>query len=109
MAYLTCLWTCFPQPLMRSVRIVVQCHDVLYSWDTSKHIIDACVMMHTYEAHLLDLSLDNDLTLGFSHPDETASDSCMNLLLGSNKSVVNSSTVPMLSSTSKTMHCLSIE
>jgi len=29
-------------------RVVVQSHDVLYSWDTSQHIIDACVMVHTY-------------------------------------------------------------
>ncbi len=31
--------------------VVVQSHDVLYSWDTSQHIVDACVMMHTYQAH----------------------------------------------------------
>jgi len=37
-------------------RVVVQSHDVLYSWDTSQHIIDACVMVHTDQAHLLDLS-----------------------------------------------------
>ncbi len=28
-------------------RIVVQNHDVLYSWDTSQHVINACVMVHT--------------------------------------------------------------
>ncbi len=32
-------------------RVVVQSHDALYSWDTSQHIIDACVMVHTYQAH----------------------------------------------------------
>ena len=37
-------------------RVVVQSHDVLYSWDTSQHIIDACVMVHTYQAQSLDLS-----------------------------------------------------
>jgi len=37
-------------------REVVQNHDVLYSWDTSQHIIDACVMINTYHAHSLDLS-----------------------------------------------------
>jgi len=35
-------------------RVVVQSHDVLYSWDTCQHIVDACVMMHTYETHLVD-------------------------------------------------------
>jgi len=34
----------------------VQSHDVLCSWDTSQHIIGACVMMHKYQAHSLDLS-----------------------------------------------------
>ncbi len=37
-------------------RVVVQSHDVLYSWDTSQHIIDACVMVHTYQAQSLYLS-----------------------------------------------------
>ena len=37
-------------------RVVVQNHDVLYSWDTSQHIIDACIMVHTYHAQMLDLS-----------------------------------------------------
>ncbi len=37
-------------------RVVVQSHDVLYSWDTSQHIIDACIMVHTYHAQTLDLS-----------------------------------------------------
>ncbi len=37
-------------------RIVVQSHDVLYSWDTSQHVIDACTMVHTYHALMLDLS-----------------------------------------------------
>jgi len=37
-------------------RIVVQNHDVLYNWDTSQHIIDACIMVHTYHAQVLDLS-----------------------------------------------------
>jgi len=36
--------------------VAVQRHDVLYSWDTSQHIINACVMMHTYQAQSLDLS-----------------------------------------------------
>jgi len=33
-------------------RVVVQSHDVLYNWDSSHHIADACVMLHTYQAHL---------------------------------------------------------
>ena len=37
-------------------RVVMQSHDVLYSWDTSQHITDACVMVHTYWAQSLDLS-----------------------------------------------------
>jgi len=36
--------------------VVVQNHDVLYSWDTSQHIINACIMVHTYCAQMLDLS-----------------------------------------------------
>ena len=32
-------------------RVIVQTHDVLYDWDTSMHIADACVMMHTLLAH----------------------------------------------------------
>jgi len=28
-------------------RVIVQTHEVLYDWDTSMHIADACVMMHT--------------------------------------------------------------
>jgi len=32
--------------------IIIQSHDILYSWDTSHHIADACVMLHTYQAHL---------------------------------------------------------
>ncbi len=37
-------------------RVVVQIHDVLYTWDTSQHITDACIMVHTYHAQSLDLS-----------------------------------------------------
>ena len=37
-------------------RVVVQSHDILYSWDTSQHIIDACVMVHTYNVQSLDFS-----------------------------------------------------
>jgi len=37
-------------------RVVVQSHDVLYSWDTSQDIINACIMVHTYHAQMLDLS-----------------------------------------------------
>jgi len=37
-------------------RVVVQSHDVLYSWYTSQHVIDACVTINTYHAQLLDLS-----------------------------------------------------
>jgi len=37
-------------------RVVMQSHDVLYSWDTFQHIIDACVMVHTYQAQSLDPS-----------------------------------------------------
>jgi len=37
-------------------RIVVQNHDVLYSWDTSQHVIDVCVMINTYHAQTLDSS-----------------------------------------------------
>ena len=37
-------------------RVVVQNHDVLYSWDTSQHVIDACVMINTYHAQTLNLS-----------------------------------------------------
>jgi len=37
-------------------RVVMQNHDVLYSWDTSQHIINACVMVHTYHTQMLDLS-----------------------------------------------------
>jgi len=37
-------------------RVIVQSHDVLYAWDTSQHIIDACVKVHTYLAHTLDPS-----------------------------------------------------
>jgi len=33
-------------------RFVAQGHDVLYSWNTSHHISDACIMLHTYKAHL---------------------------------------------------------
>jgi len=37
-------------------RVVMQSHDVLYSWDASQHITNACIMVHTYHAQLLDLS-----------------------------------------------------
>jgi len=37
-------------------RVVMQSHDVLYSWDTSQHVIDACIMLNTYHTQLLDLS-----------------------------------------------------
>jgi len=37
-------------------RVVMQNHDVLYSWDTSQHVIDACVMVHTYNAQSLNPS-----------------------------------------------------
>jgi len=37
-------------------RVAVQNHDVLYCWDTSQHVINACVMVHTYYAQMLDLS-----------------------------------------------------
>ncbi len=34
----------------------MQCHDILYSWDTSQHVIDACIIIHSYQAHSLDFS-----------------------------------------------------
>ncbi len=37
-------------------RVMVQNHDVLYSWDTSQHVIDACAMVQTYQTQMLDLS-----------------------------------------------------
>jgi len=37
-------------------RVIVQNHDVLYDWDTSQHIIDACIMVHTYHTYTLNLS-----------------------------------------------------
>jgi len=37
-------------------RVMVQNHDVLYSWDTSQHVINACIMVHTYHTQTLDLS-----------------------------------------------------
>jgi len=40
-------------------RVVVQSHDVLdqqHDWGVSESLVDACVMMHTYQAHTLDLS-----------------------------------------------------
>jgi len=37
-------------------RVVVQNHDVLYNWDTSQDIIDACTMIHTCHAQMLGLS-----------------------------------------------------
>jgi len=37
-------------------RVVVQSHDDLYSWDTSQHVIDACIMINTYHTQSLDLS-----------------------------------------------------
>jgi len=48
--------------------VVVQSHDVLYSWDTSQHIVDACVIMHTYQAHA-----GNNCCISEHHnPDDTA-------------------------------------
>jgi len=55
MPYLTCLWT-NPEFDDYTKRVVMQSHDVLYSWGTSQHIIDACFMVCTYQANLLDLS-----------------------------------------------------
>jgi len=37
-------------------RVVMQTHDVLYSWDTSQHVIDVCIMINTYHNQLLDPS-----------------------------------------------------
>ncbi len=37
-------------------RVIIQSHDVLYCWDTSQHVIDACVMINTYHAQTLNLS-----------------------------------------------------
>ena len=37
-------------------RVVAQSHDILYSWYTSQHVIDACIMINTYHTQLLDLS-----------------------------------------------------
>jgi len=37
-------------------RVIMQTHDVLYDWDTSQHIIDACVMVHTYHTQTFDPS-----------------------------------------------------
>ncbi len=37
-------------------RVVMQSHDVLYSWDTSQHVIDASIMVYTYNTQSLDLS-----------------------------------------------------
>jgi len=58
-------------------QVVVQSHDVLYSWDTSQHIVDACVMMHTYQAHA-----GNNCCISEHHdPDDTTLEDqppCMN-------------------------------
>ncbi len=35
-------------------RVSVQSLDVCHNWDTSQHIIDACVMVYTYQAHSLE-------------------------------------------------------
>ncbi len=47
----------------------MQNYDVLYNWDTSQHIIDACVMVHTYHAQTLNLSCSPT-----SDPEEPKSD-----------------------------------
>jgi len=46
-------------------RVMVHNHEVLYSWDTSQHVTDACIMVHTYHTQLLNQSCPTP-----SHPEE---------------------------------------